>query len=1140
MNYLHNGLISFGMKSTIILTIWTLLLLFSCRQNPEQQSLSVHPIIVKAKGYDVPEDSIGQPKVVPVTKRISQAGKLKKVLINRNEHPVHRPTAVPGIEREICTPGEDSFLLPELIQSIGNTIKAGIPTVVNAKEPSKDQNNLNFSSFGKRQGLDDFIMSLSEDKSGNLWIGAGGNGIFKYDGKSFTHFTSSEGLNNNYTKSIHTDKEGNIWIATFGRGFSKYDGKNFTHYSETEGLSHNAVWSMLPDRMGNIWIGAGRGGLDRYDGKAFRHYTAKEGFSNEIVTSMLEADNGHIWFGRETGVTEWNGKNFIHYTDKRGSISSPIVCMLEDTSGHFWFGMKETGMIKYDGKTFAHFTKKQGLSDDFIRSIVQDRKGKIWIATGKGPDQYDGKKFTRYQFKGVWCILEDKRSNLWFGTEGGGLAKYSGKAFTHYTEEDGLSSRDVRNFLEDKSGHLLIGTYGGGVTKYDGKYFSHLTTTQGLTINDVTCMLKDKSGNLWLCNYDGADVYNGKSFTSIKLNVTPMCILEDKKGDIWIGSFMSGAIKYDGKIFTQYTDKEGLSHNIIHCMAQDSTGNLWFGTYGGGINRFDGRRFTHFTKKEGLSDNDIVSMLCDSKGDLWIGTLNGGVNKYDGESFIHLSKKNGLNSNNIRSMGEDSRGNLWFGTDQGVSKLSKDKLDFLVKNSAGSRYVSKTTDPLFKNYTYEDGFSGDEVSIMGNTIFEADDSTIWIGASDRLTVYHPEEDITDTIAPNIQLTGVSLYNENIAWQSLMTSKRESKKAPTVVLGNGVRVHDLHFDSVTNWYGLPVHLSLAYDNNDLAFQYVGITTTSPQKVQYQYKIEGFNENWSALTSRSEANYSNLPHGKYTFKVKAMNGDGYLSNEYHYKFTIRPPWWHTWWAYTIFALVFIGTMYALFRYRLNKVRREHEIKHKTIELEMQALRAQMNPHFIFNSLNSINLFILENNKLQASEYLSKFSKLVRLILNNSREPFIPLEQELEALRLYLELESLRFEQRFNYKITVDKDIDISALKVPPLIIQPYAENAIWHGLMPKKEEGNLDISLYQQEDILICKITDDGIGRKKAAEHKSKSSSVNNSMGMRITSDRIAILQNEDLGNSYITINDLVLPDGSPGGTEVLLQIPVTYD
>ena len=216
---------------------------------------------------------------------------------------------------------------------------------------------------------------------------------------------------------------------------------------------------------------------------------------------------------------------------------------------------------------------------------------------------------------------------------------------------------------------------------------------------------------------------------------------------------------------------------------------------------------------------------------------------------------------------------------------------------------------------------------------------------------------------------------------------------------------------------------------------------------------------------------------------------------------------------------------------------EMQQQKTELEMQALRAQMNPHFIFNSLNSINMFILENNKLQASEYLSKFSRLVRLILQNSQEAFIPLERELEALQLYLELESLRFEDKFEYKISVDGNVDTTMLKVPPLIIQPYVENAIWHGLMHKKEKGHLEIELYAEEEMLFCRIADDGIGRKQASELRSKSTLVHKSMGMRITADRIDLIWQKDQSDNSIKVKDLVLADGRPGGTEVLLKIPV---
>jgi tetratricopeptide (TPR) repeat protein len=226
---------------------------------------------------------------------------------------------------------------------------------------------------------------------------------------------------------------------------------------------------------------------------------------------------------------------------------------------------------------------------------------------------------------------------------------------------------------------------------------------------------------------------------------------------------------------------------------------------------------------------------------------------------------------------------------------------------------------------------------------------------------------------------------------------------------------------------------------------------------------------------------------------------------------------------------------------------ENQKKLSQLEMQALRAQMNPHFIFNSLSAINLFILENNRLQASEYLSKFARLVRLILQNSQEAFIPLERELEALQLYLELESLRYENKFAYKINTDDLLDITVIKVPPLIIQPYVENAIWHGLMHlpdreagKKESGHLEIELYTEDKVLFCKIADDGVGRKKAAELKSKSALSYKSMGMSITADRIALLQQQEQMGTHIVINDLVLADGSAGGTEVIIKIPFNND
>jgi LytS/YehU family sensor histidine kinase len=288
------------------------------------------------------------------------------------------------------------------------------------------------------------------------------------------------------------------------------------------------------------------------------------------------------------------------------------------------------------------------------------------------------------------------------------------------------------------------------------------------------------------------------------------------------------------------------------------------------------------------------------------------------------------------------------------------------------------------------------------------------------------------------------------------------------------------------------------------------------------------------------------------------DEFNSPEKALMINISPAFWNTWWFRIVAAVCVIAIIYGVLRwrllqrFRLKLERSENEkqladfgqknaelLQQKT-EMEMQALRAQMNPHFIFNSLNSINRFILQNDRAQASEYLTKFSKLVRMILQNSQASLITLESELDSLDLYLNLESLRFNYHFDYNITIPKDLDKEVLQVPPLILQPYVENAIWHGLMHKEEKGHLDIDISEEGDHLFLKIKDNGVGRAKAKAMASKSATKHKSMGLRITENRIAILQKNGSRESPVTIHDLVGDDGTAAGTEVIIKMPLIYD
>ena len=214
----------------------------------------------------------------------------------------------------------------------------------------------------------------------------------------------------------------------------------------------------------------------------------------------------------------------------------------------------------------------------------------------------------------------------------------------------------------------------------------------------------------------------------------------------------------------------------------------------------------------------------------------------------------------------------------------------------------------------------------------------------------------------------------------------------------------------------------------------------------------------------------------------------------------------------------------------------LKQRATELEMQALRAQMNPHFIFNSLNSINSFILQNEKEQASEYLIKFSKLIRLILQNSMSPLISLSKELEALALYIELEALRFEDTFEYDIRYSNELDTLSIKVPPLILQPFVENAIHHGLIPKNAPGHLLIDIHENEDRLLFTVKDNGIGRDKAAKLRANTRHMHKSLGLTVTSERINALANDDSNTpSTLEIHDLFSPSGKADGTEVHIDL-----
>jgi hypothetical protein len=335
----------------------------------------------------------------------------------------------------------------------------------------------------------------------------------------------------------------------------------------------------------------------------------------------------------------------------------------------------------------------------------------------------------------------------------------------------------------------------------------------------------------------------------------------------------------------------------------------------------------------------------------------------------------------------------------------------------------------------------------------------------------------------------------------------------------------------------------YNENLLSFSFTIPDAFKRNDFYFFTQLDGLDNNWVPAAG-SEVSYSGLPPGKYRLNIRAKDGMGnWCSNPHSIEIVITPPFWKTFWfGLLVFALIFM-TIFFIVRKRIASIKKRaaetNRIRQQMAELENQALRSQMNPHFIFNCLNSINGFIVGNNPDEASRFVTKFSRLIRLILENSKVPYVSLEQELSALKIYIDLEKMRFESGFESKIEVNPNLHTSAVFVPPMIFQPFVENAIWHGLLHKETSGKLLVDIFEADSHLVVKIQDNGIGRTAAAELKSKTSLKTKSYGLAITRQRIENFnanQNTETKDA-VSVEDLTDHSGSPCGTRVTLKLAI---
>lgn len=981
----------------------------------------------------------------------------------------------------------------------------------------------NFRNYNVEDGLGQSqVYAVHQDKMGNLWLGTRGGGISVFDGFEFKSFTEQDGLTNNIINDIEEDSQNRIWVGT-NSGLCYYDGTSFTSI-DFGVLKSAVVRDLFITDKDEIYFASNKGIFKVNNGKA-EQIGKNQGLPKMQATTLWIDDASIIWIGSDKGLFSYYNDKLISYSEVSPYMGNAVTTLTMDKAGKMWIGTYGDGMYCHDGKSFHRIDFHHELYRHTVLDIYSDSTQNLWIATlNDGVIHYDksSKTFTSIsENEGlsnnhVRCIIQDNNDNFWFGTSGGGICHYLGKQFTNYDEKSGLAGNFIYSVYRDQKGRLWVGNSQKGVSVFNSDRIQNYHGGNGFENVKVKAIGEDKNGDIWL-GTDGSGVFVYKNEQFIAIDELKQAyvkqIKKDAEGNIWIATAGMGIIKItlrnDNYLIEKWMHKDGLLSNRIMCLHFDKKGRLWYGTTDNGVGCLDKNQKTivHLNKERYLSSDFIRSLTEDKNGRLWIGTAGSGICAYDlykSSSQIRiLTMSQGLTSNNVYLLTTDKKGNIIIGTEKG--------LDYVYLNENGSQ-------KQVKNYGKLDGFIG--VETCQNSVWNDHDGSIWFGTINGLCQFNPSELVKNIYAPILSFKDVKLFYESIL------------NDPANALNFGKQVNPLF---------------LPYHQNHITFEFLGINMKRPEDVKYKWKLEGFDMGWSPESTDRSILYSNLNPGKYRFLLVAANEDGVWSKyPLVYEFEIETPYWDTNWFKGLILIGILIVLFGIYKIGTNRIRskalvkqREVELEMDVLELEQKAMRLQMNPHFIFNALNSIQSLIGTGKETEARYFLAKFSRLMRQILDNSKKSEITLEEEINTLENYLLIEQFCNGGRFDYSIEVDKTMESDFIHIPPMLIQPFVENSIKHGMKGRtedQEKGKISISFSESNGILECFIEDNGIGRKRAEKIKKESrETYHASTGLSVTTDRLRKLDSNGQINPLEIID--LYENGVATGTKVIIHLPI---
>ncbi|MDF1546837.1 MAG: two-component regulator propeller domain-containing protein [Bacteroidales bacterium] len=974
----------------------------SCSRKQETKEDVKNPVIVNSKfaeTIDFNADSVikrslayetlsndTSKKAFPI--RAGAPSKKSFSLITQKEIPKRKE--ISGVVKNLI-PGKDGVLLPKTIkiEPVKTTFAENAPIKTQPMKYS-DIIGLNLQYLSEEQNLGtSAIYSILQDNKGNMWFGTFGAGALKYDGKTVSRYSPGVNFFAELVQHLAEDKDGNIWFGPrTGNSIVRYNGKEFHRYTFEDSTELLSLFSAHTDKHGNIWFGTNLGAL-QFNGHSFVQFTSQNGLS-DIIMDICEDKNGRIWFATlDDGIVCFDGKQFTHYAKENGLISNQVYAIEIDKNNSLWIGT-DNGVMRFDGNAFEIFNTGPGACNKIIKDIKADSHGNIWFATlGKGIYRYSEEAFHSITKKDgllsdfVWCFEEDDAGSLWIGSANGGINKLAFNGIRHITSKDGLSSESVYPVIERKNGEIWAGTLYSSLVKFNNDFIEEYTTSEALPDNTIFGMCEDKDNNLWL-GFETAGIakFNGSTFTHyLKKNGLPSDNIEtlasDYQGNIWIGS-VTELTKFDGNQFTVLKwNGESLPASFVF---HDTKNGIWFGGPLNGLYQIVDNQLYYYTFGSGFLYPEVECAYQDSYGNMWFGLTKNGVCRFDGSTFTYISLKEGMTNNCVRTIVEDKNKNIWMGTDNGITILNPEA----DPNVNPVNYSLKTLEKSDGLYGLE--FRSLKIDRKNN---------LWASTGKGMTIIDLDEFSFQNLPPKISLQNILIKQQFIDYRRII----DTSYLNSIPFGNFLKNS---FDSVPAFCNNPIGLKLSYHLNHLTFNLSAIDWHAPYKIKYQYRILGVDDDWSDLSDDGIADYRNIPPGKHTFVARALGGANLWSRELTYTFTILPPWWRTWWAFSFYA---IALVFIILVYRKRLIKREQqksELKIKQIEVAKMKDLGEHKSHFFANISHEfrtpLSLILGSIDEIKESEIqLDEYQKPLQVMQRNSERLYRLVNQLLELSKL-----------------------------------------------------------------------------------------------------------------------------------------------